>query len=132
MRFSKRHYFILICSVLAVLGCGLWLYGQSAGTGNTSNLMTSTLASGKGADLASGTTITPTNLMHNVTGVTGISTITAPAGIQSGQMLILVPKGIIIVGTGGNVQIGVTTVVDKALILIWDATLVKWIPTYLL
>jgi hypothetical protein len=109
---------------------GPTLLAQSYNIENRSNLPSGVLLPGKGADLASGTTITPTNMMHNVTGITAVAAITAPSGIQAGQMLILVPKGIIAIGTGGNVQIAVTTVVDKALILIWDGS--KWIPTYLL
>lgn len=91
--------------------------------------MQSIFSSGKGADLASATMITPTNDLHKVTGVTTVQTVTAPTGILPGQILVLIPKGIFAIGTSGNVIIGVTTVVNKLLILVWDGS--KWNPSYL-
>ncbi len=97
---------------------------------NRSNLPSRVLLPGKGGDLASGGTITPTNVLHAVTGITAVDTITAPAGIQAGQTLTLIPKGLFAITTNGNVIIGVTAVVNRALVLVWDGS--KWVPTYLL
>jgi len=103
---------------------------QSFNIENRSNLPSGVLLPGKGADLASSGTITPTNVLHGVTGVTAVDTITAPAGIQAGQTITLIPKGIFAITTNGNVIIGVTAVVNRALVLVWDGS--KWVPTYIL
>lgn len=122
-------HILSVAILIAALGI-VTVLAQTYNIENRSNMPTGALLAGKGSSLSSGTTITPTNFLHEVTGVTTVQTITAPAGIQAGQMLILVPKGIFLIGTSGNVQIGIAGVVDKALILVYDGS--KWIPTYLL
>lgn len=100
--------------------------GQRSEISNLDNA----LRGGMGAELASATTIIPTNQVHAVSGIAAISTITAPSGIRPGDVLILIPKGLITFTATGNIAIGVTAVVNRALILVWDGT--DWIPSYLL
>lgn len=107
------------------------IYPQRYEHSNLDNVQShSGLIAGKGGDLASGATITPTHTMHNVTGIGVVQTITAPAGLKAGTMLVLVPKGIFTANALENVAVGVTAVVDRALILVWNGTV--WVPTYLL
>ncbi len=109
---------------LTVVGIVASRYGASAQTYNPGGA----LLPGKGGDLASAATITPTNIFHDVTGTTTINTVTAPAGIQAGQRITLRAKGLWLLGTSGNVQVGVTAVIDSLLDLLWDGT--KWNPSY--
>jgi hypothetical protein len=87
------------------------------------------LLPGKGGDLASAGTITPTHTVHNVTGVAAIATIAVPAGAIAGQILVLIPLGLCSFTAAANVKIAIVGVVNKALILVWDGT--DWVPTYL-
>lgn len=97
------------------------------GFGNTAN----GLIAGVGADLASATTITPTNQVHHVTGTTAVATITTPAGLPDGYALYLIPEGIFATTTAGNIGlITSATVVKRTLIMTWDRTLAKWFPSY--
>jgi len=96
---------------------------------NTSLLPIFTLAPGTGANLASGSTITPTNRTHHVTGTAAIATITATAMID-GEVLTIVPDGAFTTTTGGNIALASTGVVNRAMRLVWDSTAAKWYPAY--
>ena len=87
---------------------------------------------GIGAALASAATITPTNSVHHVTGTTQITTITAPAVAVSGMTVsvCLIPDAIWSTGTSGNIALGSTAVVSKALWLTYDPGTSKWYPSY--
>jgi hypothetical protein len=89
------------------------------------------LQPGVGADLASGTTITPTNQVHHVTGTTAVATITTPAGLPDGYQLTIIPEGVFATTTAGNIGlITSATVVKRTLIMTWDRALAKWFPSY--
>ena len=81
----------------------------------------------KGGNLASAATITPTAGIHHVTGTTDIATITPPANFSAGSIT-LIPDGLWHTITGGNIALGSTAVVGKALIMTWDGT--SWYPSY--
>jgi hypothetical protein len=83
-----------------------------------------------GAELASAATIVPTNQVHTVSGIAAITTITTPQGVKSGDVLILIPRGLITFTATGNIAIAVTAVVNRALIFVWDGQ--DWVPSYLL
>jgi hypothetical protein len=80
---------------------------------------------GIGAPLASGSTIAPPYQMHHVTGISGISTITTPTGIQPGEYLVLIFDALATLITGGNIGAGLSVgIVGQKVVLIWDGS--KW------
>lgn len=81
--------------------------------------------------IASATTIAPTTLVTFISGTTGLATITPPTNLlTSGGFLILIPTGIFTTVTTGNIALATTTVVNKALIMVYDALTAKWYPSY--
>lgn len=91
-------------------------------------MQSQTLTEGLGSDLSSATTITPTNEIHKVTGTVTISTITVPTNADSGETVKLIPKGLFLTDTLGNISLGSVAVLERTLILTWDGT--KWCPSY--
>lgn len=92
--------------------------------------------SGSGASqsvIASATTIAPTSRFFHVSGTTTISTITAPAFcVVTGTMcqITMIPDGLWTTATGGNIAIGSTAVVGKALVMTYDPATTSWYPSY--
>jgi hypothetical protein len=82
-----------------------------------------------GANVASGTTITPTGAIFHVTGVTAVVTINIPYTGWNGQITII-PDGIFATTTAGNIALVSTSVVNKALIMTYDSNTAKWYPSY--
>lgn len=81
--------------------------------------------------IASASTIAPTKSVTFVSGVTTINTITAPAGIAAaGGQITIIPTGLWSTGTSGNIALATTAVVNKALIMVYDAQTTKWYPSY--
>ena len=81
--------------------------------------------------LASAATITPTAQVHYVSGTTAVVTITAPSPISiGGGTITLIPTGLFTTTTAGNIALATTAVVSKALHMTYDATAVKWYPSY--
>ncbi len=79
------------------------------------------------ATLGSGPTISPKTDIVRLTGTTQINTIIPAIGGVS-QMVILVPTdGPIILGTSGNIFVGLTMAQNRAMMLIYVRTLAKWI-----
>ncbi len=88
-------------------------------------------ASVLGANLSSsGTnvTIAPTSGIHHVIGVGSIQTISLPITGFVGSIT-LIPDAVFTTATGGNIAIGTTSVVGKALTMTYDGT--SWYPSYL-
>lgn len=84
-----------------------------------------------GADLASGTTVTPTAKIHKVTGSSAISNITLPwAGFQG--TIVFIPTGAWSLATGGSaytaIGLAATAVTGKAMFLTYVDNL--WYPSY--
>jgi hypothetical protein len=95
---------------------------------------TSGLAPGSGAVLTVGTnTIAPTNVQHHV-GAGLIKTITVPAGgLADGTILQLIPDAAFTYDATGNIVVpagGGTAVINKVMLLAWDAVATKWTPSY--
>lgn len=81
--------------------------------------------------IASATTIAPTTSIVFVSGTTAIATITPPAPIASGGgQITIIPTDLWTTTTAGNIALGTTAVVSKALILTYDVTTTKWYPSY--
>jgi hypothetical protein len=80
--------------------------------------------------LASAATIQPLAPINFVSGITTINTITVPAEFVGGGQITLIPTGIFLTGTSGNIAVATTSVVSRALIMTYDATTAKWYPSY--
>lgn len=107
------------------------LQSQTNNQSNQDNLhLCGSLTSGQGSSLSSGTTITPTHTIHQVSGVTSIATITTPSGIKGGCQIVLMPTGVWATLTSSNIALVSTAVVDKTLTMTWDSTATKWKPSY--
>jgi hypothetical protein len=96
---------------------------------NTAVIPIFTLAPGIGSVLASTSTIAPTSRAHHVSGTSTISTIIA-TGMVDGEILTFIPDGAFATTTGGNIALGSTAVLNRAIRFIWDANAVKWYPSY--
>jgi hypothetical protein len=81
--------------------------------------------------IASATTIAPTAPITFISGTSNIVTITPPAPIlATGGSLTFIPTGGFVSNTAGNIALGTTAVVSRALIMTWDASTAKWYPSY--
>ena len=80
--------------------------------------------------IASAATISPVTPVAFISGTTAINTIVVPPSFQGGGQITLIPTGLWTTGTSGNIALGSTAVVNKALILTWDAVTAKWYPSY--
>jgi hypothetical protein len=81
--------------------------------------------------IASAATIAPTTSIVFVSGTTAIATITPPVPLNSiGGQITIIPTGLFTIGTGGNVALGTTAVVGKAIIMTYDPITTKWYPSY--
>lgn len=78
-----------------------------------------------GSPVASASSITPTGQIFHVTGSITINTI---VGGVAGQSITLLPDAVFSLGTAGNIAVASTSVVGKALRLIFDGSL--WYPSY--
>jgi hypothetical protein len=75
--------------------------------------------------VASASTITVNDPVANVSGTTTISTINSALA-----QITLVPTGLWATNTGGNIALGSTAVVGKALTLSYNSATSKWYPSY--
>ncbi len=96
---------------------------------NTAVMPVFTLAPGTGTALVSGSTISPVSRVHHVSGTSTISSITA-TGMIDGEVLILIADGSFATNNSGNIALGSTAVVNRAMQFVWDATAAKWYPSY--
>ncbi len=83
-----------------------------------------------GADLASGTTITPTNPIHSVTGTGTITTIarTATGAGAFTSPLVLIPTAAWQLATGVNIGAACTATAGKSVTLFWNTATSLWYP----
>lgn len=101
--------------------------------GTTPNTIIATMTATATAapTIASATTIAPITPIVFVSGVTAIATITPPSPISlSGGQITIIPTGIFLTTTAGNIALASTTIVSKALIMTYDVTTAKWYPSY--
>lgn len=103
------------------------------GAATATSLVSGLIATSAAAPtIASATTIAPTKPITFISGTTAIVTITAPSPISlGGGSIILIPTGIFTWTTAGNIALGGTAVVGKALTFVYDVTTTKWYPSYI-
>ena len=78
--------------------------------------------------VASAATITAKADIVYVTGTTGVNTIIPGLGTQQSQLLILVPLGAtLVLGTSGNIAVGITAVINRPVFLVWSKSAQKWL-----
>lgn len=88
--------------------------------GSTTKLTESTLASAA--------TISPKTDIVLLTGTTQVNTIVPAFGGGFGGMIVLVPvSGSVILGTSGNINVGITAVINRSVWLVFVKSLGKWI-----
>jgi hypothetical protein len=92
-------------------------------------ISTGYISKSRGATVASASTIAPTGSIFHVSGTAAIATITAPYSGFNG-MITIIPDGAFTTTTSGNIALGTTAVVGKALIMTYDSTTSKWYPSY--
>lgn len=81
--------------------------------------------------IASASTIVPVTAIVFVSGTTAIDTITPTAALLAGGgKVILIPTGLFTTTTAGNIALGSTAVVSKALTMVYDSATSKWYPSY--
>jgi hypothetical protein len=78
--------------------------------------------------VASAASIRATADVLKITGSTQINTIQPGLGPGQSQFLVLVPiDGSIILGTSGNILVGITAVVSRSVFLVFVRSMNKWI-----
>jgi hypothetical protein len=82
----------------------------------------------EGVPVASATSVTLRGgEVYRVTGTTQINTINPPLGTGQNQVVWLIPTdGAIILGTSGNILIGVTMAQNRVVQLVWLKSVAKW------
>ena len=80
--------------------------------------------------IASATTIAPTTPILFVSGTAAIATITPPPGLTHGGQITVIPTGLFTTVVTGNIALASAGVVNKALILTYEAVTAKWYPSY--
>ena len=86
---------------------------------------------GAAPTIASAATIQPTTPVVFVSGTTNVVTITPPPELTiGGGDIIIIPTGLWSTTTAGNIALATTAVVNKALLMTYDAVTAKWYPSY--
>ena len=102
--------------------------GAASATSLVSGLIANTAVAGT---IASAATVAPTAPVTIISGTAAIVTITAPAPISAtGGTITFIPTDAFTWTTAGNIAVAGTAVVSRALTLTYDATTVKWYPSY--
>ena len=102
--------------------------GAASATSLVSGLIANTAVA---TTIASAATVAPTAPVTIISGTAAIVTITAPAPISAtGGTITFIPTGAFTWTTAGNIAVAGTAVVSRALTLTYDATTVKWYPSY--
>jgi len=78
-----------------------------------------------GTDIASAATISPTNFIHQVTGVVTVATINAPTGF-AGPLMLYAKDGFA-VNTAGNITPAATVVAGHGILLAYHPAVAKWV-----
>lgn len=102
---------------LGVTTGGQWVRTDSPGRG----ISGSTVASVAGQ-------ITPTGNIFTVSGALAITGIVAPAGMQPGFTIAIIPSGTFTTTTANNISLASTAVVGKTLVFTWNG--LKFNPSY--
>lgn len=77
--------------------------------------------------VASAASISVKSDLVKVTGTTQINTIVPGLGTMQPQFLVLVPvDGAVVLGTSGNISVGITAAVNRAVFLVYLKSTSKW------
>lgn len=77
--------------------------------------------------VASAASIRATADVVKVTGTTQINTIIPGIGPGQSQFLMLIPvDGSVVLGTSGNILIGITAVINRAVFMVYSRAAAKW------
>jgi len=76
--------------------------------------------------VASADTIFAKSDLVRVTGATAINTILSPLMGSSMVIFLVTVDGAVVIGTTGNILVGITTAVNRVYVLTWSKTVGKW------
>jgi hypothetical protein len=80
------------------------------------------------ATVASAATIFAKADIVYVAGGTQVNNITPGLGTAVSQLLILVPlAATLVLGTSGNIAVGITAVINRPVFMVWSKSLQKWL-----
>ncbi len=80
------------------------------------------------ATMQSASAITAKTDIVSLTGSTAVQSILPGLGAAQSQFLILIPKdGPIVLGTSGNIAVGITALQNRAVFMVYVRTIGKWI-----
>jgi len=80
--------------------------------------------------IASASSISPTTAIVFVSGTAAIDAINVPSWMEGGAQITLIPLGAFTTTTSNNIALASTAVVNRALIMTYDAVTTKWYPSY--
>lgn len=80
--------------------------------------------------IASASSISPTTAIVFVSGTAAIDAIIVPLWMEGGAQITLIPLGAFTTTTSNNIALASTAVVNRALIMTYDAGTAKWYPSY--
>lgn len=87
-----------------------------------------TVSKASESTVASTTIIDAKSDIVYVTGTTAVATIRPGLGTQQSQICILIPTdGSVVLATTGNILVGITAVINRAVWLVWSKKLQKWV-----
>jgi trimeric autotransporter adhesin len=80
--------------------------------------------------IASATSISPDVAIVFVSGTAAIDAINVPSWMEGGAQITLIPLGVFTTTTSNNIALASTAVVNRVLIMTYDAVTTKWYPSY--
>lgn len=129
----KSYGTLIINDTYIKAGDKVWLYSPSSFLVRTEGEYAEATsgAATSAPTVASAATIAPTTSAAFVSGTAAIATITPPTSLGSfGNQITLIPTGAFTTVATGNIALASTAVVNRALIMTYDATTTKWYPSY--
>lgn len=114
-----------------ISGERVWIYSPTGFVVRVSGVVDPVPSTTSAPTIASATTIAPTTPIAFISGTAAIATITPPSTLGSfGNRITLIPTGAFTTTTAGNIALASTAVVNRALIMTYDATALRWYPSY--
>ena len=118
---------------IGIMRAGVGLLEINSGTTGTLRDLKRRFDAFAVSTVASATTVALTTGVTHITGTTTIATITAPTNFSiagGGGCVTLIPDGLFVTNTAGNIAIATVAVISKALIMCYDNATLKWYPSY--
>lgn len=107
------------------VACGNGTSGNASCLFQAASVTTALISQSAAGVVASASTIAPTTPLVEISGTTGINTITLPSGFTSGCFDMLT-EGVVVFGTSGNIQATVTSVADTYYRACYWPAISKW------